>query len=391
MHVGIGGYHMRRLLVLAAACATLVPAGCANLNSISRTRFTSGEAAVHYADAQQWGVLSQRWAEYPHEGGAGYWVYRSCAQPSPDVFSVLGFSLAGAISRDKQDDGKSLNAEVATALSQSGATISRTQTVNLLRESMYRTCERFMNGAMSEEQFLVQAARDQRAMIAILAIEQLTGVVLPSSTVIVANGTAIQTDRPLEVLQRLEEAEADEAEKAAALTSAKTKAAAAETRYKTLNKDDACKKLLEAKAETPAEEADDAPASPTKEECKTALDESTAAADDVTQKTKAHKAAETHLGAVRAVIEAGPGGGVARTQASGQPGGGRDQASAADREKIADVVESIVHKAFSDSSEMSFVCIGALNKKDTPAPLFQACVQRLVAQAEAETKAFRLN
>ena len=65
-----------------------------------------------------------------------------------------------------------------------------------------------MNGAMSEEQFLVQAARDQRAMIAILAIEQLTGVVLPSSTVIVANGTAIQTDRPLEVLQRLEEAEA---------------------------------------------------------------------------------------------------------------------------------------------------------------------------------------
>jgi len=54
-------------------------------------------------------------------------------------------------------------------------------------------------------------------------------------------------------------------------------------------------------------------------------------------------------------------------------------------------VESIVHKAFSDSSEMSFVCIGALNKKDTPAPLFQACVQRLVAQAEAETKAFRLN
>ena len=243
---------MRRLLVLAAACATLAPAGCANLNSISRTRFTSGEAAVHYADAQQWGVLSQRWAEYPHEGGAGYWVYRSCAQPSPDVFSVLGFSLAGAISRDKQDDGKSLNAEVATALSQSGATISRTQTVNLLRESMYRTCERFMNGAMSEEQFLVQAARDQRAMIAILAIEQLTGVVLPSSTVIVANGTAIQTDRPLEVLEKLEEAEADEAEKAAALTGAKTKAAAAETKYKTLNKDDACKKLLEAKAETPS-------------------------------------------------------------------------------------------------------------------------------------------
>jgi hypothetical protein len=345
-----------------------------------------GEAVVHYADAQQWGVLSQRWAEYPHESGDGYWVYRSCAQPSPDVFSVLGFSLAGAIASNRNETNKNLNAEVASALSQSGATISRTQTVNLLRESMYRTCERFMNGAMTQEQFLVQAARDQRAMIAVLAIEQLTGVVLPQPTVIVASGSAIQADRPLELLKKLEEAENAEADAAAALASAKVKAVEAKTKYEELDKDGKCKALIDGTEAAPVEGAADAPAGPTKEECLAALAASTAAAEDEANKERTHTAAKARLADVRAIIGAGPGGSIARSQAGGEPGGGHAPASDSDRAKIAEAVESIVHKAFSDSSEMAFVCIGVLSRNRPQDELFRACVTRMAAQAESEAK-----
>lgn len=342
-----------------------------------------GPAAVHYADAQQWGVLSQRWAEYPKGSREAYWVYRSCAQPSPDVFSVLGFSLAGAVSRDKQADGKSLNAEVASALSQSGATISRTQTVNLLRESMYRTCERFMNGAMTQEQFLVQAARDQRAMVAVLAIEQLTGVVLPQPTVIVANGAAIQTDRPLDVLKKLEEAEEAESTAENALASSKSKATDAKKKYDDLNKDGKCKALIDGTATTPAAGT---PTPPTKEQCETALNASTAAAADAAEKEKLHGTAKAHLADVRSIISAGPGGGAARSSASGAPGSGNNQTTDAARERVADTVKTIVQLAFNDSSEMAFVCIGVLGRNDVPRELFDACVTRMSAQATSEAK-----
>ena len=79
---------------------------------------------------------------------------------------------------------------LAAAIAQSGATIERTQTVNLLRESLYRTCERYLSGAISKPTLIVQAARDQRAMVTVLAIEQLTRAIRPAATIISAGPTS---------------------------------------------------------------------------------------------------------------------------------------------------------------------------------------------------------
>ncbi|WP_298399799.1 hypothetical protein [Sphingobium sp.] len=106
---------------------------------------------------------------------------RICAEAAPDAFSALSASLAA------EADVVKKSGSLAAALSQSGATIERTQTINMLRESMYRTCERYLSGGISRETLIVQAARDQRNMVDILAIEQLTRTArLPS--VIIAGG-----------------------------------------------------------------------------------------------------------------------------------------------------------------------------------------------------------
>lgn len=73
-------------------------------------------------------------------------------------------------------------ARAEVAIAEAASTTERIQTINLLRESMYRTCERYLSGAINHESFVVQAGRDWRAMLAILAIEQLTLTAPPAST-----------------------------------------------------------------------------------------------------------------------------------------------------------------------------------------------------------------
>jgi hypothetical protein len=60
----------------------------------------------------------------------------------------------------------------------------------MLKEMMYRTCERYLNGQISELEYPIIAARDQRIMTSILAIEQLTGGVFQKPVVIGGGGNA---------------------------------------------------------------------------------------------------------------------------------------------------------------------------------------------------------
>ena len=112
----------------------------------------------------------------------------SCSEPPPDVLSALsvsaGLNYQGVV---KGDPNVGLTAALAAA--ESVGAIERTQTVNLLRESMFRTCERAANGLMNWKDVAVQSARDQRMATAVLAIEQLTTAARPGP-IIVGGGTA---------------------------------------------------------------------------------------------------------------------------------------------------------------------------------------------------------
>jgi len=129
---------------------------------------------------------------------------RFCAEPPPDVFTALASSLGAEVSLSKSaTPDTALAAKLATTLSENAATIERTQTVNILREVMYRNCERYLSGAISPEELIVQAARDQQLIVQVLAVEQITGVARAQSTALTTVAKAAVngvTDTGLEIL-----------------------------------------------------------------------------------------------------------------------------------------------------------------------------------------------
>lgn len=167
--------------MIAVLFAALLLGGCAELNSIYRAN-TLPTNAPHIVsiDAKQRVVLSNpNMAQGQATSKAP--LMRFCAEPPPDVFTALASSLGAEASVSKSS---SMDAAVrlAATLSENAATVERTQTVNILREAMYRNCERYLSGAISEEEFIVQAARDQQLIVQVLAVEQITGVARSQSS-----------------------------------------------------------------------------------------------------------------------------------------------------------------------------------------------------------------
>ena len=218
----MGRYFRSRIFPMGIA---LVLGGCANY--IHQVDSVTG-AEVISLDAKQRAVLT---SERPvsevvlkADGKAEkvfVKTYRAfCAEPSPDVFSVLSQALSASGSFGK--DATSVNAALQAAFgsTETGSTIPRTQTINMLRELMYRTCERYISGALDELQFPVQAVRDQHLMVSILAIEQLTGVVTPPTVTLTGSASSAGGQSSGEAVVRLDDAwktlqKADTAMKAA--------------------------------------------------------------------------------------------------------------------------------------------------------------------------------
>jgi hypothetical protein len=174
--------------------AALSLTACANLNSIHRVSDLRAEGQIEMIDAKQRAIISvptisvastQKSDQY---GSALQSTkFRVCAEAAPDVFSIYALAAAAegrASLSPGEDAGRDLEGLATLSAAETASTIERTQTINLIRESMYRTCERYLSGAIGAETMQIQAARDQRAMVAILAIEQLTGVVKRRPTIL---------------------------------------------------------------------------------------------------------------------------------------------------------------------------------------------------------------
>jgi hypothetical protein len=187
---------MKYTLVGIAVSLLIFLGGCtANQKAIHKVDNLEGRGPVVISvDAKQRAIIAN-WRQYQGSGTrSNEQTRRFCSEPSPDVFSVVAQSLSVGGSFGQNASPASIEAALNAAFSSSenGATIARTQSTNLLRELMFRTCERYMNGAVDELEMSVQAARDQRLIVSILAIEQLTGAVTPRPVVIgsAASGTA---------------------------------------------------------------------------------------------------------------------------------------------------------------------------------------------------------
>lgn len=208
--------------ILLLLVGTLM-SGCANLASIYRAHpLPEGQPYLVSIDSKQRVVLSNPGrTEKPDNSN----IVRFCAEPPPDVFTALATSL-GAEASLRQSASPEAAAKLAFTLSENAATIERTQTVNILRETMYRNCERYLSGAISEEEFIVQAARDQQLIVQVLAVEQITGGARAQSTALTTIAKAAAGGLSDAGLEALSEAKKDVEAKHAASAKADAEAAA---------------------------------------------------------------------------------------------------------------------------------------------------------------------
>ncbi|UYV16351.1 hypothetical protein [Porphyrobacter sp. ULC335] len=345
------GLRLRGVCLLGLAAVTL--AGCsAKWNTAFRDRPIPAGPSVITVDAKQRHVLIQpEFEPSPNPGEEPRFVkLRMCAEPAPDVFAAIATGGSGSLGVD----AKSQSGEGAFGLSASetAASIERTQTINLLRESFFRTCERYLNGAISKESFIVQAGRDARAMVAVLAIEQLTGAVKPPATII--SGPAVTANAQLSselvtlyaaAAKRRDAAEAGFKGKEADLTADCTKGTEDEKKAC----DDKKKKATDAKAE---------------------LDTANARVAEIVKLSG-------NVGQGTSAL-------ASTTAGTNQGGGGTEKPSPSEMAVVAGAVERIALKVI-ETDDMKLYCIERFARgESSDDSLGQSCLKLLARSADFE-------
>jgi hypothetical protein len=107
-----------------------------------------------------------------------------CAEPSPDTVSALAQSITAAFQAAAQAQQPQTQNQVAgAAAGQFGKSVSegliqmteRTQTIQLLRDSLYRACEAYANGALSDTAYALLLSRYDDTMVTMLTAELAAG------------------------------------------------------------------------------------------------------------------------------------------------------------------------------------------------------------------------
>ncbi len=221
-----------RIFIAIVIAATF--SGCARLTSIHRdTPLEPSGDKLFAIDAKQRIVVTSHRTSYEYDENKKPIKTISnlitCAEPSPDALSVI--SAAFSSSLDVSGKGAlGLN----NAINESGSNIGlRTQSIQLLRDGMYRLCEGYMGGAISDVEFQLNQRRYQNIMVGLLAIEQLTGVVRPPQVVLGGNLAVDAGEKLIKAQQLLDDSVAKEkalitaAEEAKSTESTDNKAAVA--------------------------------------------------------------------------------------------------------------------------------------------------------------------
>jgi len=329
--------------VLVCLGIILALAGCANQNSIFRKNIAGGASPVVITvDAKQRHLLV-----VPGQDQEGGW--KVCAEAAPDVFSALSTSAAADLGLGRSGTQTDAQAKAALAIAEAAGTIERTQTINLLRESMYRTCERYLSGAIDRSAFVVQAGRDWRAMIAILAIEQLTRVARPPSTVIAAGSTTANVQSESDAIRQLIIAQSLEEDALSAKQRADADLASTDCA------DEANKSVCEQKQKTAA-----------------------AAADALAVATRKRETWEAVAKSYGQSLNSG-----AATGAGTVSGGGyTSPGTPADMTDVATKIDNIVARAFA-TDETQLFCIEAVSRGFNMA-LTDKCMEYLIQKVESD-------
>ncbi|WP_066796239.1 hypothetical protein [Sphingomonas soli] len=345
-----------------------------------QSRLQGNDPVAITVDARQRVILSQ-WdpSETSAAPGTAKPAFRRyCAEPSPDAFTVLGVAASGSGTLGLDSDAKTLNAALQAAFSsnESGSTISRTQTINMLREMMFRTCERYLSGAISKAQFQTIAARDQRVMVSILAIEQLTGSIAPPPVIINSSGNANTGFDPSEISETLTGLHTKTVEAAKKVTDKKT---AYDTVNTSANLCAAATALTDEAIDAIADANDKKAKKDKKAACIKASDELDLAKEEAKAADAIYKGG---------LISAGRGQGVSAAGTTAGYHVGEAIARKEEVTQVAEKVKDIVALTFAQDETLLF-CLQALDASNTGANFEQVrpmCVEYLKAKVKSDAE-----
>lgn len=136
---------------------------------------------------------------------------RICVEPSPDALASLGASLGASHSTPVGS-----SSQLSAAINESAAYVGlRTQSIQLMRDAMYRACEAYMSGAIGNDDYLFLQRRFQAQVVGLLAIEQLTGAIASQPISVHTNASALtggganaEADRLVEAQKNLAQQQA---------------------------------------------------------------------------------------------------------------------------------------------------------------------------------------
>ncbi len=381
---------MRNFISIFSFVFLALLTACANFNSIHRDNTVSKtRGEIVFTDAKQRGIISNPVKETVvtkttvvdgktvSEEKELQRRLRMCSEAAPDVFSAYAFSAAAKVAAKVAE--KSGQGEFSLSSAENASTIARTQTINMLRELMFRTCERYLNGAIDADELVVQAARDQRVMVSILAIEQLTGVYWQPIAALLSASQASTGGPTDETVKLVADAKAKK-DKAA------SDAAAADTKAKELRKE-AEKMAPSSKTCAENDAAEDGDAAK-KAKCKEAKDK-----EDEAEKLK--KTAETEESHYKTVKDLADQLGGTATSAQGRAQfhpASYPALQAKNMPAIAGAVERIVSETFA-FDEVEMTCVVALRNGATAAnvALYEKCIELLDRAAAASSEKIQRN
>lgn len=194
----IRGVSKMRILTVAILTTSMLFAGCADLDTVSRRSPLPNDdgksgTAIHL-DAKQRVVIAKSFGTV-------------CAEPSPDALSAFASSL-GASASIPGTGAASLSQAFQSTVGSIGL---RTQSITLMRDALYRICEAYYGRALTGPAVATLLAQSQYLTAAILAMEQLTGpavakqVILSSEARSRASASIMQTQAQLDAARTAEE------------------------------------------------------------------------------------------------------------------------------------------------------------------------------------------
>tara|TARA_R110002073_G_scaffold42445_2_gene118853 strand:- start:1194 stop:2792 length:1599 start_codon:yes stop_codon:yes gene_type:complete len=381
---------LARTIVIAGVLLAQL-SGCASLTHYNNKETLKKDQAV-FIDAKQRAIYSVK-RDIGSKKFEGY-----CAEPSPDTMSVLAASLGVDLSIT--DKGKlGLSNTIAEGVSNIGI---RTAAIQALRDFMYRNCEAYAVGGISEYGLETLQRRFQTTMVGILAIEQLTGAFRVPPVTITSNSSAGSPDAILELTNKSAVAQAALETVKTAETSAKKKAedAAAETgkAADALQKHNDDIKAIDAKpvaSQSQAEKNKLAAKDTESKKLSDALEQKKQAETPLKQafetaQTNTKKSQEAFDAIEASRVAALTGGGNAETNvhyASVPQGSNLDAASV---ESIATAVMDIVEKTTGGESHYTEVCTTLLgqhaDKEPVPGSPVDACYSLLIGSSDPRAK-----